>query len=117
MAIRLAHGRDTQERNRLAPGRQNKRSRPQPVSAEQLFAALDGREVTIKEQSWLIEAYGVWDAQGQRWVQLSLKGIRGGANYILTLKLAAGAGEQHAVMAVSSWLANPSEKSDILNVA
>ena len=117
MAIRLAHGRDTQERNRLAPGRQQRRPRPQPVSAERLFAALDGRKVSVKNQSWQVETYGVWDAQGQRWVQLSLTGQDGGSNFILTLRLAAGAGVQHAIMALSSWLANPGDTRDILNVA
>jgi hypothetical protein len=87
------------------------------VSAERLFAALDGREVSVKGQAWQVETYGVWDAQGQRWVQLSLAGQHGGPNFILTLRLAAGAGVQHAIMALSSWLANPAEARDILNVA
>jgi hypothetical protein len=73
--------------------------------------------VSVKGQSWQVEAYGVWDAQGQRWVQLSLAGRQNGPNFILTLRLAAGAGVQHAVMALSSWLANPADARDILNVA
>jgi hypothetical protein len=82
-----------------------------------LFADLDGREVSIKGQSWQVETYAVWDTQGQRWIQLALAGLAGGSNHILTLKLVAGAGIQHAVMALSSWLASPSNTRDILNVA
>jgi hypothetical protein len=83
-----------------------------------LFADLDGREVSIKGQSWQVETYAVWDTQGQRWIQLALAGLAGGSqNHILTLKLVAGAGIQHAVMALSSWLASPSNIRDISNVA
>lgn len=117
MALRLAHGRETRERNRPAPGRTARRPAKLPVTAERLFDALDGREVSIKGQSWQVEPYAVWDTQGQRWIQLSLAGRTGGPNYILTLKLAAGAGVQHAIMALSSWLANPGDTRDILNVA
>jgi len=68
-------------------------------------------------QSWQVQPYAVWDAPEQRWIQLSLAGRADSQNLILTLKVGAGAGIQHVVMALSSWLANPANSSDILNVA
>lgn len=73
--------------------------------------------MTVDGSSWRVETYGVWDAQGQRWIQLSLTGQEGRSNLILTLKLAEGAGVRRAVMALSSWLASPADTRDILNVA
>jgi hypothetical protein len=83
------------------------------VPPEGLFEALDGRNVTVSGHSWKIEPYSVRDDGGERWVQLALKGR---PDCVLTLKLAAGAGLQYALMALASWLASPAA-TDILNVA
>jgi hypothetical protein len=81
---------------------------------ERLFAALDGRDVTVSGHRWQVGVYSVTDEAGRRWVQLTLNGR---PHYMVTLKLAIGDGVGHAVLALSSWLANPSENSDVLNVA
>lgn len=88
-----------------------------PVSAESLLASLDGREISIRSDSWRIEPYGVWDARGRRWIQLALRALEADRDHVLTLKLVAGASAQHALLALTSWLADPSTGPDILNVA
>jgi hypothetical protein len=60
--------------------------------------------------------FGVSDQAGRRWVQLAVDGSR---HYMLTLCLAPGDGVAQAVMALSTFLANPSSSAavQVLNVA
>lgn len=94
---------------RAGPGREVEFPRP-----EDLFAALDGRQVTLSRTKWRVEVYSVVDKFGRRWIQLALNGQ---TKIMLTLRLAAGAGARHVVFVLSSWLSNPSGSPDILNVA
>jgi hypothetical protein len=84
------------------------------VQPERLRAALEGRAVTVSDQSWRLEVYSVTDRDGRRWVQLALEGE---PHYMLTLNLTMGAGAQRALNALASCLANPSEAGGIVNVA
>jgi hypothetical protein len=81
---------------------------------EGLFVALDGRQVTVSGRSWRLQVYGACDRGGRRWVQL---GLTGQPHYMLTLRLAPGDDVGHAVQALSSWLANPADKGNILSYA
>src|SRR6266542_5192248 len=45
---------------------------PQPPSPEQLYSALDGREVEVLGKRHRVEVYSVRDEIGRRWVQLAL---------------------------------------------
>jgi hypothetical protein len=78
------------------------------------LAALDGRLITLRNQSWVIELYGVWDSPPHRWVQLKLNGRR---SEVMTLRLNAGAGLHHAILAVRSILASPVKALSAFDVA
>lgn len=84
------------------------------VDPEQLFDALDGRQVTVSGHSWLLHVYGACEGCGRRWLQL---GLTGQTKHMLTLRLAPEDDVMRAVQALSSWLANPSNKAQILSVA
>jgi hypothetical protein len=84
------------------------------VRPERLWEALEGRAITVLDQSWRVMVYSVLDYAGRRWVQLALEGE---PHYMLTLNLAVGAGTQRTLMALTSCLANPSSAVGILNVA
>ena len=81
------------------------------ADTEGVFVALDGRQVTVSGRSWRLQVYGACDRGGRRWVQL---GLTGQPHYMLTLRLAPG---DDAVQALSSWLANPANKGNILSYA
>ena len=86
---------------------------PEIVPQDRLFEALDGQALRVGDAEWRVRVYGVIDAAGRRWVQLALDGAR---HQVLTLTLRESEGPQHAVHALSSWLANPTtEKSDVLS--
>ena len=112
MALRLAwksEGRHPEQRPRTA-GRQL----GQFVGPKRLFVALDGRDVTISGHGWHVEVYGVVDEVNGRWIQLA---VRGQNQYMVTFRLRPGAGVQHAVLALASWLAHWPSENEILNVA
>ena len=84
------------------------------ADTEGLFVALDGKQVTVSGRSWRLQVYGACDRGGRRWVQL---GLAGQPHYMLTLRLSPGDDVNHAVQALLSWLANPSDKGNVLSYA
>jgi hypothetical protein len=88
---------------------------------EELFVGLDGRQVTVAGRSWRLQVYGACDGGGPRWVQLGLTGAApvtdATGTHMLTLRLGPGEDVSHAVKALASWLANPSNKRNILSYA
>jgi hypothetical protein len=81
--------------------------------AERLFSALDGRDLLIRGQAWHLEVYGICEEAGRRWIQLAVDGPH---HYMLTVALAARSGVRQAVKALSSWLEEPTDSEQILNV-
>jgi hypothetical protein len=77
-------------------------ARHEAIGPDDLFRTLDGRELTALGQRWTIEVYGVRDEQGHRWVQLRLN--RPSSSRWLVLRLPAGAGERHAILAATTRL-------------
>jgi hypothetical protein len=86
------------------------------VEARRMFDALDGRDLYVSGHHWHMEVFSVSDEAQHRWVQL---GLSGDQTFMLTLRLNAGAGEEPAIEALSSWLGRPSDvpANQILNVA
>jgi len=85
------------------------------VTSEQLFIALDGRSVVAGSGGrYRIEVYSVRDEAGCRWIQLGLHGVTA---HMLTIRQTPGDGAQHVVLALSSWLADPSQQPHVLSVA
>ena len=84
------------------------------TSPEGFFGGLDGRVVTVSNRWWRVTVFSVYEDGDHRWVQLGLDGHR---DYTLTLCMRRDEGVRHAVYILSSWLANPSGTSHILNVA
>lgn len=76
--------------------------RPSP---DELFNALDGRLISVAARTWRVEVFGIRDVAGARWVQVGLTGDAG--QLMVTRRLVAGAGVQHVVLTLSSWLADP----------
>jgi hypothetical protein len=81
------------------------------VSPSRLFAALDGLDLDVEKRRWRIEVYSVADRARRRWVQLSL---RGRERRMLTLSLATTDGAWRVVNALSSWLADPGHKPEMV---
>jgi predicted secreted hydrolase len=88
--------------------------RTRPSRAEQLFVALDGRDLHVSGEAWHLEVYSVCEQAGRRWIQLAIDGPQ---HYMLTLALATGSGVSQAVRTLSGWLARPDEAHDVLHVA
>jgi hypothetical protein len=86
------------------------------MDAQSTFETLDGRDLFVSHRHWRVEVFSVSDHADHRWVQV---GLHGSGDYMLTLRLPAGAGPQSAVSALWSWLQGPIERrpSQILNVA
>ncbi len=82
--------------------------------AERLFAALDGRNLSVHGQSWHLEVYGICEDAGRSWIQLAVDGPH---HYMLTLALAARTGARQVVRALSVWLEEPSDSLHLLKVA
>lgn len=82
------------------------RKLPAPVpagsSARELYDGLDGYALSILGRVWLIEVYGISDTGGRRWVQVGLASDN--ESHMATLCVPPGAGLQHVVMNLASWL-------------
>ena len=84
-----------------------------PSDADQLFGALQGRDLTVSGRTWRVEVYSVRDVGGERWIQLALDGA---TRHTIALRLVAGGGLRPAVRVLSSWLSDPSiENAAILH--
>lgn len=80
---------------------------------DQVFAALDGRDLVVSGSQWHVEVYGICEQAGRRWIQLALDGPR---HHMLTLAMAADLGVRQVVPALSDWLADPSTSDQLLTV-
>jgi len=81
--------------------------------AERMFAALDGRDLLVRGQAWHLEVYGICEEAGRRWIQVAVDGPH---HYMLTIALATQAGVRQAVRALSTWLEDPAETHQVLNI-
>lgn len=80
---------------------------------DNLFSALDGRDVTVSGDRWHIEVYSVADVQSDRWVQLA---VTGGSLFMITLKLSAAVNVGQVLSAVATWVRNPSAIGALLTI-
>jgi hypothetical protein len=80
---------------------------------EDLFNALDGRELIVLGQRWKVEVFSVCALGGCRYMQLSLQGDQ---QYMLTLRVTTGAEIPHLVPKLIAWLAHPSSSGEILEI-
>jgi hypothetical protein len=88
------------------PERAPATSQEEFVEAQRVFDVLDGSALSISGHQWLVEVFSVSDQAPHRWVQV---GVTGDQNYMVTLRLNAGAGAQRALDALSTWLDGPSD--------
>jgi hypothetical protein len=82
------------------------------VDPDQVFAELDNLELAAGDGHWRVEVFSVTDQEQHRWVQISVVGER---DYMLTLRLPAGAGASSAIPALTGWLKEPSAISHIVD--
>lgn len=85
------------------------------MTPDDLFVALDGRSFTAGGEHFDLEVFSVRDEAGRRWVQLALVGKE--SRRLLTLRLGKDDTAHHAIVTLSSWLADPQSTSDVFNVA
>ena len=72
---------------------------------EELFIALDGRVVSVGRGRWRLEVFSVVDDDdGDRWVQLAMKGE---PDYPLVLRLIPSTAADRAILALVRWLYDP----------
>jgi hypothetical protein len=86
-----------------------------PVTPEELFTVLDGRNISAGTAQYRIEVFSVRDESGSRWVQLALHGPE--QSQMATVRLKTGDTVQHALLTLSSWLNDPASTTDVFNVA
>ena len=77
-------------------------SRRESTPADTLFAAIDGRSISLCGHVYQLEVYGVTEASGARWLQL---GLHGDGERLLTLRLPLGANVSRAMHALFVELA------------
>lgn len=98
------------------PAGSNRRSWPSP---DELFDSVDGRQLTVGGRTWAVEVFGIRDVGSYRWVQVGLS--CDGERLMITRRMKAGAGPQHLLLTLSSWLAQPAAREPlaggVLNVA
>ncbi len=75
------------------------------LSANDIFQALDGRDVSLSARSWHVEVYSVFEQQGTRWIQLLLKGPD---EYSVAVRVGPRDTVTEILEALSSWFADPS---------
>jgi hypothetical protein len=85
-----------------------------PSSPQTLFDAIDGKTLRVSDRVWRIEVFSVLMEAGTTWVQLALKGS---PSHTLMLKLPPQAGLTHVTCLLASWLLQPADTPQILNVA
>jgi len=83
-------------------------------SPQEWFDALDGAVVRLRDEEWHLEVFSVVMDQAATWVQVQLSGA---CAHLLTLRLPTHAGVRHVTSILSSWLADPSQSTHVLNVA
>jgi hypothetical protein len=94
--------------------RRNRRGNALRHSPQVLFEALDGTVIRVDGNEWHLEVFSVLMEAGLAWLQVLLSGE---PSYTLTLKLPGHKGVAHVISIITSWLANPAESSQVLNVA
>jgi hypothetical protein len=89
-------------------------SRPDALSPDRLFGALDGRTVTVQGKRWRIEVFSASLEDDAIWLQLALDGEH---PYNLLMRMTRDEGPRHAILILSSWLASRAGHPRIVNVA
>jgi hypothetical protein len=88
-------------------------SRTQFVSADRLFADLDGRSLNVRQATFLLTVLGVVDDQsGCRWVQVALSGPPVPPRMI-TIKIEHGAGARQAMTTLAAELSSVLERPEL----
>jgi hypothetical protein len=77
------------------------------VDPDELFAELDHMEIAAGEGRWRVEVFSISDQEGQRWIQLA---VRGRTEQMITLRLHPGAGLAEAVPEVLKAFETSSRK-------
>ena len=81
------------------------------LSPTDLFDALDGRRLCVASRCWRIEIYGVFEQMDFHWLQLTLRGT---PPYSLAVKIDPYGTAAEIADVLMSWLAFPSETTDVV---
>jgi hypothetical protein len=72
-----------------------------PLTRDELFAALEGRSVNLSRRMWQIAIYSIYDQQRSRWLQLRLDGR---PQHTLTLRVPVDASVDNVMEMLTHWL-------------
>jgi len=86
-------------------------------ACDRVFRALDNRGLSVGALSYRVLVSAICDADGHRWVQLTLSGMSQDASYGLLVRMPRAANADHVLTAVAGWLADPHRTEQVLRVA
>jgi hypothetical protein len=72
-----------------------------PLSADELFGALDGRPFRFFDSTWRLSIYSIYDQAGYRWLQVRMDGR---PQHSTTLRVDIDASADDVIGALTTWL-------------
>jgi hypothetical protein len=82
-------------------------------SPDELFAALDGRDLAMRGSRWHVEVFSVREIAGRRYAQLALRGT---PDYFVTVRTPASADTRRIIPALLLWLMRPKASGDLIDI-
>ena len=82
-----------------------------PSPCDQVFEALNGRQLRVRGTDWRVDVYGVFETDRNLWVQLILQSKR---PRVVTLHMESTQTPGEAVRSLRQWLTDPSDTRDVL---
>jgi hypothetical protein len=70
-------------------------------TADELFAALDGRPFTFFNNTWRLKIYSIYDQHDSRWLQVRMEGR---PQHSTTLRVAVDASADDVIGVLTNWL-------------
>ena len=73
---------------------------PDGPTADELFAAIDGRSLAVLDYTWRVKVYCIYDHDDSRWLQVRLDGR---PPHSTTLRVAVDASPDDVLQALTTW--------------
>lgn len=83
-------------------------------SPDDLFAALDGRDLAMRGSRWHVEIFSVREIGGRRYAQLALRGT---PDYFVTVRSPVVADTRRIIPALLLWLMRPGLSGDLIDIS
>jgi hypothetical protein len=86
---------------------------PESLRPDDLFKALDGVTIEVRDNRWSVEVYSVTDRNTRRWIQI---GLRGAGLRMVTLRTGMARGVSGLLGPLSRWIASSTPSGRVLDV-